>query len=173
MAEREGFEPPVHLRVLRISSATRLTCMNDFSSHQQLSLEFRVHLSRQESLCDRLEHLADSLPDALNVQESLYVAQSLLPTVVMAHRFEEDKVFPLLRKATLPSTIDRLGFEHMGDEEYANDIILALRAYVPERRSANAETLAWMMRGFFEALRRHIAFEREHILPLLEKEMLS
>ena len=27
MAEREGFEPPVHLRVLRISSATRSTTL--------------------------------------------------------------------------------------------------------------------------------------------------
>ena len=147
--------------------------MSEASSHQHLAREFRSHLAMQESLCDRLEHLADSLPDALNVQEGLYVAQSLLPTVMHAHRFEEDKVFPLLRKATLPSTLDRLGFEHMGDEEYANDIILALRAYVSDRRSSNAETLAWMMRGFFEALRRHIAFEREHILPLLEQEDLS
>jgi len=147
--------------------------MNNVSSHQELAREFRGHLSRQANLCDRLERLADSLPDDLNVQESLYVAQSLLPTVVMAHRFEEDRIFPRLRKTTSPSTLDRLGFEHMGDEEYANDIILALRAYVSDRRSADAETLAWMMRGFFEALRRHIAFEREHILPMLEKKMLS
>lgn len=136
--------------------------------HADLAREFRSHLAKQESLCDRLERLADSLPDSLNVQESLYVAQSLFPTVMLAHRFEEDKVFPLLRDAALPSTLDRLGFEHMGDEEYAGDISLALRAYVGDRRSGNAETLAWMMRGFFEALRRHIAFEREHILPLLE-----
>lgn len=151
--------------------------MADAPSHQHLAREFRGHLSRQESLCDRLEHLADSLPDSLNVQESLYVAQSLLPTVMLAHRFEEDKVFPILRKmrkaSMLPSTLERLGYEHMGDEEYANDIVLALRAYVRERRNSSADTLAWMMRGFFEALRRHIAFEREHILPMLEKELHS
>ncbi|WP_196501653.1 hemerythrin domain-containing protein [Aestuariivirga litoralis] len=146
--------------------------MNAASTPHLLACEFRGHLARQEQLCDRLERLADSLPDALNVQEGLYVAQSLLPTVTLAHRFEEEKVFPLLHGTTHSATLERLGYEHMGDEEYAGDIIHALRAYVMERRSSNAEALAWMMRGFFEALRRHIAFEREHILPLLEKEKL-
>jgi hypothetical protein len=142
---------------------------------QQLTKEFRNHLSCQESLCERLEQLADSLPDAINVQESLYVAQSLLPTVMLTHRFEEDRLFPLLRGAhnasTLPHTLDRLGFEHMADEEYARDITLSLRAYIAGGRTGNADALAWMMRSFFEALRRHIAFEREHVLPLLEQDV--
>ncbi|TFF20657.1 hemerythrin domain-containing protein [Jiella endophytica] len=30
-----------------------------------------------------------------------------------------------------------------------------------------AEALGYMLRGFFEGLRRHIAFEEEHLLPLL------
>ncbi|MBO0903834.1 hemerythrin domain-containing protein [Jiella sonneratiae] len=30
-----------------------------------------------------------------------------------------------------------------------------------------AEVLGYMLRGFFEGLRRHIAFEEEHLLPLL------
>ncbi|MFO1033508.1 MAG: hemerythrin domain-containing protein [Hyphomicrobiales bacterium] len=135
--------------------------------------EFRAHLSRQHTMCDRLESLADSLPNEINVQECLYVAQSLLPTVVTAHRFEEERIFPALKQAphapTLDETLDRLGFEHMGDEQYAEEISLALKGYVTDRRSHNPETMAWMLRGFFDSLRRHIAFEREHVLPLLEK----
>jgi hypothetical protein len=30
-----------------------------------------------------------------------------------------------------------------------------------------------MLRGFFEGLRRHIAFEREHIVPLLCKRKVA
>ncbi|MCE7026540.1 hemerythrin domain-containing protein [Jiella avicenniae] len=32
-----------------------------------------------------------------------------------------------------------------------------------------AEALGYMLRGFFEGLRRHIAFEEEHLVPLLAK----
>ena len=141
----------------------------------ELAQEFRRHLSRQANLCDRLERLADELPDALNVRESLYLAQCLLPTVILAHRFEEDSIFPLLRQGpqdlAMIFTLDRLRYEHMGDEGYAGDIALNLRTYVAHRRDSNAETLGWMLRGFFEAVRRHIAFEREHILPLLDGKM--
>jgi Hemerythrin HHE cation binding domain len=149
------------------------------NGHGQVALgpdllaQFRKHLMQQERLCDRLEALADSLPDKINIQESLYVAQCLLPVVVTAHRFEEGTAFPLLKEklnsSSLDETLDRLGFEHMGDEQFAEDICAALRSYVMDRHSQNAEAMAWMLRGFFDALRRHIAFEREHILPLLQK----
>jgi hypothetical protein len=33
------------------------------------------------------------------------------------------------------------------------------------RSTDNAEVVGFMLRGFFESLRRHIAFEREHVLP--------
>ncbi|NDW04440.1 hypothetical protein GTK09_08345 [Jiella sp. 40Bstr34] len=41
----------------------------------------------------------------------------------------------------------------------------------PAGSSANpaAEALGYMLRGFFEGLRRHIAFEEEHLVPLLAK----
>ena len=41
----------------------------------------------------------------------------------------------------------------------------------PSASPANpaAETLGYMLRGFFEGLRRHIAFEEEHLVPLLAK----
>ena len=31
----------------------------------------------------------------------------------------------------------------------------------------NIDKLSYMLRGFFEGLRRHIAFEKEHLVPLL------
>lgn len=34
-------------------------------------------------------------------------------------------------------------------------------------RPYNAEAIGFMLRGFFEGLRRHIAFEREHVLPMI------
>ncbi|MDE2385347.1 MAG: hemerythrin domain-containing protein [Alphaproteobacteria bacterium] len=137
-----------------------------------LAQEFRSHLAKQSVLCDRLEAVADSLPAAVNVQECLYLAQAMVPTVVHAHRFEEAQVFPLFRDnpqlAEMKASIERLCYEHMGDEDYAEQIVNTLREFVKNRQSCNPETMAWMLRGFFEAMRRHIAFEQEHVLPLLE-----
>jgi iron-sulfur cluster repair protein YtfE (RIC family) len=142
------------------------------AAKEQLAREFRSHLARQGMLCDRLEAVADCLPSAVNVQECLYLAQNMVPIVMTAQKFEEAEIFPLLTRypdgVELISSIERLKFEHMGDEDYANQIVLTLRDFVKDRTSCNPETLAWMLRGFFDALRRHIAFEQEHVLPLLE-----
>ena len=37
-------------------------------------------------------------------------------------------------------------------------------------RDCNFEALSYMLRGFFEGLRRHIAFEVEHLMPILDSD---
>jgi hemerythrin-like domain-containing protein len=69
--------------------------------------------------------------------------------------------------ADLKATVERLRYEHWEDESFADEVADALIRFVTDRASSNAETLAYMLRGFFEGLRRHIAFEREHIVPIL------
>ena len=138
----------------------------------------RHYLKQQAALCEKLESIADSLPDSADAQDCLQLAQALVPLVKRVHDYEENKVFPWLvhvRKAdaTLLSTLERLRYEHLGDEEFATDLSSALRAYVTQRQTCNTEALAWMLRGFFEGMRRHIAFEREHILPLLHAQTIQ
>ena len=41
----------------------------------------------------------------------------------------------------------------------------ALLAYGHGRQIENPEAFGYMLRAFFESLRRHIAFERDHMLP--------
>ena len=67
---------------------------------------------------------------------------------------------------SLQETVLRLKNEHLGDEDFAEDIGAALQNYVMQQNQQQAESLGWMLRGFFENIRRHVAFEREHILPL-------
>ena len=69
----------------------------------------------------------------------------------------------------LKSTVERLRYEHWEDESFSDEVADALIRFVTDKASSNAETLAYMLRGFFEGLRRHIAFERDHIVPLLCK----
>lgn len=130
------------------------------------------HIHVLFSLCCRLEQIADSLPSNVDRQECLCVARSLYPLVRHAHEFEESQLFPVLmrvpvRPEGLAETIERLKCEHWEDECYAEEIRSELLQFVQDPKLTNIETLGYMLRGFFESLRRHIAFEREHVLPLL------
>jgi hemerythrin-like domain-containing protein len=135
---------------------------------------FEQFLDSKNAFCDHLELAADLLPDGLDPQDCLLLAQKVVPLIRRAHQFEEVKVFPvLLASPGIPAgfaeTVDRLRFEHQGDEDYATELCISLRCLVMDRPNANVDALAWMLRGFFEGLRRHVAFEREHVLPLMIK----
>lgn len=144
------------------------------SSRTTVAAEFRACLSAKDRFCNQLEAIADLLPAAVDVRDCLIVAQNIVPVVKRAHDFEENVVYPLLLSVYAGSTdvtewLERLRFEHLGDEDFANDLCLALRDFATDRSVANVESLSWMLRGFFEGLRRHVAFERSNLLPLLEK----
>lgn len=140
-----------------------------------IAVTLRHYLKEQGRFCDRLETIADLLPDGVDSRDCLLMAQNIVPLVKRAHEFEEGQVYPLLLNLPgispeMKDTLERLRFEHLGDEEFASDLCLSLRQFVTSRETCNVESLAWMLRGFFEGLRRHIAFEREHLLPLVERQ---
>ena len=130
------------------------------------------HLKTQLALCNSLEEIADGLPDNIDNQECLHIARSIYATVKRAHDFEENVVFPLLTRNGddhITATIDRLHGEHWEDESFAQELQDALIKFVADRQHGNAETLSYMLRGFFEGIRRHIAFEKEFVAPLIQK----
>jgi hypothetical protein len=140
---------------------------------ETIAKTYRSFLIRKNDFCDRLEALADLLPHRVDKQDCLLMAQNAVPLVLRAHAFEEHIVFPYIDKnPDLPDStklaLDRLKFEHIGDEDYAHDLCISLREFVIHRDKTNPETLSWMLRGFFEGLRRHVAFEQALLLPLIE-----
>lgn len=126
---------------------------------------------RQLDLCDRLEQLADSLPANVDRITCLDIANALVPALRDIHRYEEQVVFPAFEAVaiadTRETTIRRLRLEHIEDECFADEITEVLLAIGHGRPIANAEALGFMLRGLFETMRRHVAFEREHVMPLL------
>ncbi|MFZ2099031.1 MAG: hemerythrin domain-containing protein [Oricola sp.] len=129
-------------------------------------------------LCQKLEEVADELPELSDTQMCLHLAKSIHPMIHEAHEHEEKTLFPLLLSMdnvedNLKATVERLRYEHWEDESFADEVSDAMIRFVTDKASSNAETLAYMLRGFFEGLRRHIAFEREHIVPLLCKYKAS
>lgn len=134
--------------------------------------QFEDMLRQKEAVCGELEHIADCLPDSLDTHRCLETARRLQPLIHSAHRFEEDTLFPLLlqlspHRQDLTVTIERLRCEHWGDEDFAEHIHDMIAAFVATRELASADTLSWVLRGFFQNLQRHVAYDREVILPLL------
>ena len=123
----------------------------------------------QLALCTALEEIADSLPANVNRQKCIYAAKSLIPLVSGVHRYEEDAVFPLIESQAsddgeLASSIARLKFEHVEDECFAEELTDTLTRLGSGDDTVNAETAGYMLRGFFESIRRHIAFEQRFML---------
>lgn len=138
----------------------------------------QVFHNQQAILCDQLESLADGLPDHFDIQEALIVARQIMPVICDAHQFEETMLFNLIDddKATSQS-LERLRFEHWEDEASGEDLADALLSYAKstnsERQDNSTDKLAYMLRGFFDNLRRHIAFEAEYIIPAVERKKIS
>lgn len=125
----------------------------------------------QLALCDLLEEIADSLPGAIDRPNCIGAARALGPLIQRAHDLEEDIVFPAISMrwrdlVDIEATMERLRYEHIEDACFSEELYDALMAYGRGEDRPNPEAFGYMLRGFFESLRRHIAFEREVIMPL-------
>lgn len=102
----------------------------------------------------------------------LGTANAIVPLLRNIHQYEETIIFPAYEVATsggnanLAST-RRLRAEHVEDECFAGEVTEILLAVGHGETVENAEAVGFMLRGFFESMRRHIAFEREHVLPAI------
>ncbi|MBP5858669.1 hemerythrin domain-containing protein [Marivibrio halodurans] len=127
------------------------------------------HHARLLSLCDRLERIADSLPDGIDIAECLGIARILVPALRAAHRFEEDRLFPAVR-ARLGATpriedmLARLSHEHREDEGFAEEVAEVLMEWGLCTGRAEKEATGYMLRGLFGNLRRQVAVERDMLL---------
>jgi hypothetical protein len=123
------------------------------------------------ALCDALEAIADSLPGQVDRFQCLRVGAMLAPTMRRSHQFEESRIFPLFETGPdLPgraASVARLKAEHVADECAAADVSEELLRIGHGGDIANPEALGFMLRALFEGIRRHIAFEREHVMPIL------
>ncbi|BAB52713.1 hypothetical protein BFX40_11190 [Mesorhizobium sp. SEMIA 3007] len=120
-------------------------------------------------LCFSLESIADALPNVDRLK-CLGTAKKIVPLLRDIHGFEERVIFPAYEahltpaEAKLAST-SRLRIEHLEDQCFAGEVAETLLAIGHGDPIESAEAVGFMLRGFFEGLRRHIAFEREHVLP--------
>jgi hypothetical protein len=125
-------------------------------------------LAEQFELCAELEALADSLPLRMDTYAAMSLLERLHATLHRCQRFEEGEIFPALatRRPDLRPTLDRLRAEHFEDQDQASDLRDAVEGFLTRREPPKAEEIGYMLRGLFTSLRRHLAFDRDVILPL-------
>lgn len=129
-------------------------------------MEIQHRHATKLALCDTLEAIADSLPH-VDCHICLFIAESLLPVMREAHAYEEASVFPAYASdSRRQATVNRLRAEHVEDEAAAEDLTETLLHIGHGGPVDNPEALGFMLRALFEGLRRHVAFEREHVMPL-------
>ena len=129
----------------------------------ELQLSLKLAHSEMQDLCEMLEGIADSLPHNLNAGTCAKAVETLEPLVKRLHSFEEQEIFPKYAAANPGSStmemLERLREEHCVDECYAEELSDALRRVSSASDPISPDTLGYMLRGFFEAMRRHLAFE--------------
>ena len=119
--------------------------------------------AQQLALCDVLEEIADSLPYALNHQRCLRAAQLIGPVLRGAHAVEEAVLFPriLAAHANGRSVVEQLRLEHLEDECFAEEVQYELQLLGCRQPVLAPDATGYMLRGFFECLRRHVRHEHE------------
>jgi Hemerythrin HHE cation binding domain len=128
----------------------------------------------QESLCDALEEIADSLPGKIDAAVMTRAVAGLSNDLPLLQRDMNEGVFPLLQAHCLPedrveNMLPRLMMENTIDLSFAGEIIETLSAMVSGTPVRNPNTLGYMLRGFFESYRRHLHWESTVILPIARK----
>lgn len=161
-----------------IKGNVMINAVTNFEEDININQVLLDHHSVLLKLCNSLEKIADSLPAIPNTQECLVICRDIFPIVKKAHNFEEKVLFPILNgtqedNAKLDKNLERLCYEHWEDESFAEEISDVFRTYLDAPKKSDAEKLAYMLRGFFEGIRRHIAFETEYLLPMLKTSKAS
>ena len=128
--------------------------------------ELMQAFDRQRKLCDDLEAVADSLPSRMDRQFCLHLARQIGPLLQAAHAAEERFLFPSIGAAGEQGAelVERLRLEHIEDECFGEEVQHELLQLGQGRPVLGLEATGYMLRGFFEGLRRHM----RHELELLE-----
>ncbi|WP_299822264.1 hemerythrin domain-containing protein [uncultured Jannaschia sp.] len=125
-------------------------------------------LTRQFALCAALETLADTLPLNVDTLAATRLAEALHPTLSCCQIFEETYVFPIIAQSgpQVELIVERLRHEHIEDIYHARDVCDSVKAFAGRRHRVTANEEGYMLRCLFTSLRRHLAFDRDYVMPL-------
>lgn len=147
------------------------------SSHKLTAAEVQrleAHHQGLLDLCLELEEMASELESGRVPARTRHLAKTLEPLIAAAHRLEEDSLYPDLERHAGSCfgslMITQIKSEHRVDLRAARELALTFAALASRRCKLGLDTVAHMVRGFQEYLRRHIAAEQMLLFSLLSVE---
>lgn len=130
----------------------------------------------QYEICRRLENLAADLDVEPMAVEAAALKSHLTVDLPRHEAFEEQHLFPLLRRRCRPrdrinSVIARLYSEHALDETLVDYIAGDLALIASGFRLPNPLRLRLNVKSFVASQRRHLAWENELVVPLARRRL--
>ena len=127
------------------------------------------------AVCDRLEAVADALPGC-TPDDCTRLAVEVVELLALTHAQEENLLLPLLAGSPRPELVQlgrRLREEHAHDEAAALEVQEALLALADRQPLRSVDATGYLLRSFFESLRRHVRSEQDllGLLPRLAPDM--
>lgn len=120
--------------------------------------------------CDTLEAVADALPDRVAPGQCERALGETAAAVRQMHACEDGLLMPLLANAQRPELrkiAQDLEQAHLVDSESLAEVDEVLTALAAGQPILSTDATGYMLRAFFESLRRHIDRERD-LLALIE-----
>jgi hypothetical protein len=120
--------------------------------------------------CDALETIADALPDRVPPGQCERALRETGAALRQMHETESRVLVPLLTKAQRPELrkiADDLVQAHLVDSESLIEVEDVLTAFALGHPILSTDATGYMLRAFFESLRRHVGRERD-LLALIE-----
>ncbi len=129
-------------------------------------------------VCAALENIADGLPGS-GPQDKTVRVLAFLEKAFARHVFIYEKcLFPIIRSLEeknepVELVLQELEFEHSADHGLIVEIASALVGRTARDAGLNTEMLGYLLRSFFENCRRHCAWERNIIQPIIRQHLIS
>jgi len=156
-----------------------MTANEDGNPHTSAQDSFGLIESAERAqwqLCETLETIADGLPTQFDPRAVGEVVVDLRGVFPIHVHIQEQVIFPLLRtQADGIDNVERLleqcEQEHAVDHGLSLELAECLEDAAGARTVSNPDMLGYMLRGFFEGYRRHIAWERTVLIPLARRRI--
>lgn len=121
-------------------------------------------------ICDVLEAIADGLPNNVPAAHCTRLATEIVDLLARTHREEEAILLPLLAASPRPELRQlarRLREEHDYDDDAVVEVREALLAIASREPLLSPDATGYLLRSFFESLRRHVRAEQDLLAILI------
>jgi hypothetical protein len=131
-----------------------------------------VRLIREKiDACGQLEQIANSLPNHVDIDQCAKLFEQLPDLLGLCDDINQRVIFPLLLRHQshsyfTHSTAERLVDERLMNQVYALEVSELLAQLAKAESIQNVEASGYLLRSFFETVRRSCAFDLEYIIPM-------